>query len=215
MSSAGNGKKKLGKLKGYQCFTRVDNAGATYTTCRDDEQQLRIASAKKKRELYKKPTKPLVVKKKKTKPPSKPKPAKPKVSPKPKRPRGRPKLPPKVKPPPKKRGRKAGGKNKPKPKADEDLDDDEVPIKFLYLSENKDGVKWRGEKPLYIESDGKGNVKTKIWSSNEGKVVGKKIFLVSKGDKKIMYKITDEQYALEQQKGTTRDLRFFGKIDAE
>ncbi len=111
MSSAGNGKKKMGKLKGYKCFTRVNNKGATYTTCRDDEQQLRIASAKKKRELTKPPQKKFSASGKRI---IKPKPKK--KSPKPKRPRGRPKLPPKVKPPPQKKGRKLGGKNKPKEK---------------------------------------------------------------------------------------------------
>tara|TARA_R110002020_G_scaffold169326_3_gene358446 strand:- start:238 stop:804 length:567 start_codon:yes stop_codon:yes gene_type:complete len=106
--SAGNGKKKMGKLKGYQCFTRANKSGGVYTTCKDDEQQLRIASAKKKRELTKPKQKKLIVKGK-----PKPKP-KPKPSPKPKRPRGRPKLPPKVKSPPKKLGRKVGGETKSK-----------------------------------------------------------------------------------------------------
>ncbi len=105
--SAGNGKKKMGKLKGYQCFTRANKSGGVYTTCKDDEQQLRIASAKKKRELTKPKQKKLIVK-------GKPKPKPKKPSPKPKRPRGRPKLPPKVKSPPKKLGRKVEGKNKPK-----------------------------------------------------------------------------------------------------
>lgn len=224
--SAGNGKKKMGQLKGYKCFTRTNKSGIPYTTCKDDEEQLRIASAKKKRELYKKPTKPTTVKPKK------------KSSPKPKKPRGRPLrsvAPPKVKKAPAKRGRPSTGKmearkaeadkkrkarlakkykvmtptKKATPKkVEEDTDDEdnEMLVYELDLSKNKDDVNWKG-KQLYI------NDKTGvIYDPDSREIVGKRIRVVKGGKGETMYKITDKDFAQKQQRGGTADLRFFGRM---
>tara|TARA_R110001592_G_scaffold2156_7_gene13200 strand:+ start:157 stop:825 length:669 start_codon:yes stop_codon:yes gene_type:complete len=216
--SAGNGKKKMGQLKGYKCFTRTNNSGAVYTTCKDDAQQLRIASAKKKRELYKKPTKPTTVKPKK------------KSSPKPKKPRGRPKAPPKVKKAPAKRGRPSTGKTEarkaeadkkrkarlekkykvmtPK-KVEEDTNDgdNEMLVQKLDLSKTKEGVKWKG-KQLYI-NDATG----KIYDPSNGDIVGKRIVVLKGGKRETMYKI-DKDFATPniQSISTPSDLRFFGRM---
>jgi outer membrane biosynthesis protein TonB len=223
--SAGNGKKKMGQLKGYKCFTRTNKSGIPYTTCKDDEEQLRIGSAKKKKELYKKPTKPTTV-------PAK-QPKKKKASPKPKKPRGRPKAPPKVKKAPAKRGRPSTGKmderkaeadkkrkarlakkNKvmtptaPKKKQEEDTDDEdnEMLVFELDLSKNRDDVNWKG-KQLYI------NDKTGvIYDPESREIVGKRVVVVKGGNRETMYKITDKDFALKQQRGGTADLRFFGRL---
>lgn len=232
--SAGNGKKKMGNLKGYKCFTRTNKSGVPYTTCKDDEEQLRIASAKKKKELYKKPTKPTTQGKKRKFNVKK-------SPPKPKKPRGRPKAPPKVKKAPAKRGRPSTGKmdarkaeadkkrkariakkykvmtpTTPKrvtpKKVEEDTDDDtdddrpELLVQKLDLSKNKDDVKWKG-KQLYI-TDNNG----KIYDPDSGDIVGKRIVVVKGGKRDTMYKITDTDFATSQQKGTTADLRFFGQM---
>tara|TARA_R110002167_G_scaffold81959_2_gene223999 strand:+ start:794 stop:1450 length:657 start_codon:yes stop_codon:yes gene_type:complete len=192
MSSAGNGKKKTGKLKGYKCFTRVNKSGATYTTCRDDEQQLRIASAKKKRELTKPKQKRLT---KEPAPPKPKKPKKPKASPKEKKPRGRPKtLPPKVKPPPKKLGRKAGGKNKPKPTGEDE--DGDVEVSQLVLSTNLNGYKFKYNDDAFNNEIYFNSANGEILDPETGDKVGRKIKTM-KGvlvPKEGYYKITNKKW---------------------
>jgi len=236
MATAGNGKKKMGNLKGYKCFTRTNKSGVPYTTCKDDEEQLRIASAKKKKELYKKPTKPTTQGKKRKFNVKK-------SPPKPKKPRGRPKAPPKVKKAPAKRGRPSTGKmdarkaeadkkrkarlekkykvmtpttpkrapkKAPPPKKEaEDTDDDdsspEMVVQEIELTKNKDGVPWRG-KNVYVNETT--NV---IYDPANQDIVGKQIIVVKGEKRQTMYKITDKDFALRQQKGETADLRFFGR----
>ena len=115
MATQGNGLYKP-NVKDRQCFTRFNKQGQKYTACKDNKQQLRMTSAKKRPELTKKKVKPTVIKKPKgtiVKPKAAAKPKKPKApTTKEKRPRGRPKgttKPPKAKPLPKKRGRKSLG----------------------------------------------------------------------------------------------------------
>jgi len=224
--SAGNGKKKMGQLKGYKCFTRTNKSGVPYTTCKDDEQQLRIASAKKKRELYKKPTKPTTVKPKK------------KSSPKPKKPRGRPLrsvAPPKVKKAPAKRGRPSTGKmearkaeadkkrkaklakkykvmtptKKATPKKVEEDTDGEMLVQKLDLSKTREGVKWKG-KQLYINDD-----TGKIYDPSTGNIEGKRVVVLRGGKRETMYKI-DKDFATPNiqsiSSASYSDLRFFGRM---
>ncbi len=111
MATAGNGRWDY-NVKDRQCFTRFNKQGKKYTACKDNKQQLRMASANTSAGYSKPRVKPTRVKKPKgtiVKPKAADKPKKPKAPTKPARPRGRPKAPPKAKPPPKKRGRKSLG----------------------------------------------------------------------------------------------------------
>jgi len=189
--SAGNGKKKTGNLKGYKCFTRTSNSGGTYTTCKDDAQQLRIASAKKRPELTKPKQKKFIVKPK----PKTTQSAKAKVPIKPKRPRGRPKtLPTKVKQPPKKLGRKLGGKNKPKPTGEDE--EGNVEVSQLRLTENLNGIKFKYDDDSYRNEIYINDANGDILDPDTGKKVGRKINTLKgvKVPKEGYYKITAKKW---------------------
>tara|TARA_R110000765_G_scaffold197190_1_gene302964 strand:+ start:88 stop:813 length:726 start_codon:yes stop_codon:yes gene_type:complete len=241
MSSAGNGKKKMGKLKGYKCFTRTNKSGVPYTTCKDDEEQLRIASAKKKKELYKKPTKPTTQGKKRKFNVKKP-------APPPKKPRGRPPrsvAPPKVKKAPAKRGRPSTGKMDARKAEADKKRKARLDKKYKVMTPTKKAPPKKAppkkappkkeaeeedtdEPEMLVQeielTKNKADVPWRgrnvyvndstgiIYDPVNQDIVGKRIVVQYKsGKRETMYKITDKDFALRQQGGGTADLRFFGR----